>query len=125
MLSILTVDDEVMICDMIAEVLKNKGHAVRISQSGEDALRSIEEDKPDIVLLDLNMPGMGGEATLREIKRRYHNLPVIIVTVNTSLNKALELLREGASDYITKPIDFNYLEKNFSTWETIRSDDLQ
>ena len=119
MLSILTVDDEVMICELISEVLQNKGYTVRKSQSGEDALKSISEEKPDIVLLDLNMPGMGGEATLREIKKRHRDLPVIIVSVNTSMNKALELLRDGASDYITKPIDFSYLEKNFSIWATI------
>ena len=125
MFSVLTVDDEISICETIADFLKTKGYKVKISQSGEEALEMIEDEKPDIILLDLNMPGMGGEATLREIKKRYYDVPVIMISMIDDENKALELLNAGASDYVPKPIDFLYLEKNLSAWETISKSNLQ
>ena len=120
MFKILTVDDDVMICDVISDFLEGKGYHVKTAKSGEEALLLIEKERPDLVLLDMIMPGMGGEATLKEIKNRYLDLPVIMVTVMTDEKKALNLLAEGASDYITKPIDFKYLEKNLSIWESLK-----
>ena len=119
MFSILTVDDEFAICDIVSDFLQKRGYKVRKAQSGEEALDLIADEKPNIVLLDLNMPGMGGEAALKEIKKRYYDLPVIIVTVIDNEKKALDLLSEGASDYISKPIDFRYLEKNICAWKSI------
>jgi DNA-binding response OmpR family regulator len=115
MFNILTVDDDIMICDVLTDFLKGKGYNVRTAHSGEEALESIAKEKPDIVLLDIVMPGMGGEATLKVIKERYIDLPVIMVTVMTDEKKALNLLTEGATDYITKPIDFKYIEKNLAS----------
>jgi len=117
--SILTVDDEATICDVISDFLIKRGYKVRKAQSGEEALELIDDDKPNIVLLDLNMPGMGGEAALKEIKKRYQDLPVIIVTVIDNERKALDLLNKGASDYISKPVDLRYLERSISAWESI------
>ena len=110
MLSVLVVDDEVAICEMLGEFLSKKGHKCKNACSGEEALGMIKEKKPDIVFLDLNMPGMGGEAAFKEIKNRYQDLPVVFITVVTDLKKVKELMLEGAYDYITKPIDFAYLE---------------
>lgn len=124
MFSILTVDDEVDICKMIASFLKPKGYEVRISNSGEKALEMIAEEKPDVILMDLNMPGMGGETTLKEIKKHYSDLPVVMVTVINNEKKAIELMDKGASDYITKPINFDYLEKIISSLESICNKDL-
>jgi len=120
MFKILAVDDDMMICDVISDFLKGRGYNVKTAQSGEEALQLIDKERPDLVLLDMMMPGMGGEATLKEIKERYLDLPVIMVTVMTDEKKALNLLAEGASDYITKPIDFKYLEKNLSIWESLK-----
>lgn len=120
MLSILTVDDEIVICEMIAEFLTKKGYKVRRCCSGEEALKLIDDERPDLVILDLIMPGIGGEATLKKIKELYHNLPVIILTTLNSGKKAMELLNQGASDYFTKPIDLYFLEKNLSIWESIQ-----
>lgn len=121
MFNILAVDDDFMICDVIADFLKGRGYGVRTARTGEEALELISAERPDLILLDMVMPGMGGEATLREIKERYLDIPVIMVTVMTDEKKALNLLAEGASDYITKPIDFKYLEKNLSVWESLKS----
>jgi DNA-binding response OmpR family regulator len=120
MFNILAVDDDHMICDVISDFLKGRGYGVRTAQTGEEALEMISKEKPDLVLLDMVMPGMGGEATLKGIKDIYLDLPVIMVTVMTDEKKALNLLAEGASDYITKPIDFKYLEKNLSVWESLK-----
>jgi len=111
MLHVLTVDDEIDFSKTIARFLEKKGYKVSICKSGESALKMISEERPDIVLLDLNMPGMGGEAALGEIKQLYQDLPVLIVTAIAEKEKAVKLLMEGASDYISKPIDFAYLEK--------------
>ncbi len=121
MFTVLTVDDDAMICDMIADFLKGKGYGVKIARSGEEALETISKEKPDLVLLDMIMPGMGGEATLKKIKESHMDLTVIMVTVMTDEKKALRLLEEGAADYITKPIDFKYLEKNISICESMKN----
>ena len=117
MLSVLTIDDEVEICDMISEFLTSKGFKVRTSQSGEEGIKLISSEKPDIVLLDLMMPGMSGESVLRHIKEHYHDLPVIIVSGVNTPNKIIELLEEGASDFINKPINLMHLEHHLLVWE--------
>ena len=125
MYSILTVDDEKDICEMIASFMERKGYKVKTALSGEDALRSMGDDKPDIVLLDLHMPGLGGEGTLKEIKKQYKDIPVIILTVNNAPQKALELLKLGAMDYMSKPIDLDCLEKNISVWQSLSKGTFQ
>jgi len=119
MLSILTVDDETAFCKSMGEFLKRKGYKVRSSQSGKEALKSIDHEKPDIVFLDLLMPDMHGKDILREIKKRYHDIPIIMITAINDAKKAIELLIQGASDYLTKPVDFYYIEKYLSTWEKL------
>ncbi|MBN2373495.1 response regulator [bacterium] len=121
MFTVLTVDDESMICEMIGSFLESKGYAVKTALSGEAAMNVIDQGVPDLILLDMIMPGMGGDAILKEIKSHYKDLPVIMVTAVTDEKKALKLLEEGASDYITKPIDFEYLEKNLSVWKSLKS----
>jgi len=119
MLSILTVDDEIAFCKMIDRFLANKGYKARSSQSGKAALKSIDREKPDVVLLDLIIPDINGEEILMKIKKDYPDLPVIIITGINDSKKAIELLVQGASDYLTKPVDLSYIEKYLSTWEKI------
>jgi len=119
MLSILTVDDEIAFCKMIDRFLANKGYKARSSQSGKAALKSIDHEKPDVVLLDLIIPDINGEEILMKIKKDYPDLPVIIITGINDSKKAIELLVQGASDYLTKPVDLSYIEKYLSTWEKI------
>ena len=125
MYSILTVDDEKAICEMIASFMERKGYKVKMALSGEDALKLIANEKPDMILLDLHMPGMGGEGALKEIKRLYRDIPVIILTVNNTPQKALELLKLGAMDYMSKPIDLDCLEKNISVWQSLSNGTFQ
>jgi len=117
MLSVLSVDDESSIRQLMADFVSREGHKFRGAKSGEEALRMIEQEKPDIVFLDYNMPGLDGEETLQEMIKNHPDLFVVMVTINNDRLKAMELMIKGASDYITKPIDFPYLSRILSLRE--------
>jgi len=107
---ILVVDDELEVCDLLQEFLTMKGHDVLSAQDGPTAIKKVEEFEPHIVLLDMIMPGMEGTEVLKEIKRMDPDVAVIMVTVVTEQEKAKRTFDLGAYDYITKPVDLNYLE---------------
>jgi len=117
MLSILSVDDESGIRQLICDFVSKEGHKFRGAKSGKEAIRMIEEEKPDVVFLDYNMPGMNGDETLVEMIKNHPDLFVVMVTVDINRPKALELMAKGASDYLSKPIDFPYLLRILSIRE--------
>ncbi|MGA1791635.1 MAG: response regulator [bacterium] len=119
MLSVLLIDDELAICELMYDFLNRKGYRIRTSQSGKEVFRLIDAEKPDIIFLDLMMPDMTGEDILMRIKKDYPDIPVIIITALNDSKKAIELLVQGASDYLTKPFDLFYIEKYLSTWEEL------
>ncbi len=107
---ILVVDDEIEVCLALEEFLILKGYKVFTAQNGQDAVITVTEHAPHIVLLDIIMPGLSGIETLEEIKRISPQTGVVMITAVTDEalgNKALKL---GADDFITKPVDLNYLE---------------
>jgi two-component system KDP operon response regulator KdpE len=99
---ILVVDDEPQIRRVMKVILIGEQYEVVEARSGETALVRFREFLPDLVLLDLNMPGMGGLETCREI-RETSEVPIIILTVRQEEQRKIELLDAGADDYITKP----------------------
>ena len=108
--NILVVDDEIEVVRLLENFLTSKGYKVDTALNGAEALATVKEKKPDIVLLDIMMPGIGGIETLKEIKKIDPRIAVIMITavVDEELaNRAIEL---GAYDYITKPIDIDSLE---------------
>ena len=107
---ILVVDDEVEACNALEEFLKVKGYDVWTAYNGQSALDKVKEVRPHIVLLDMIMPGIGGMEVLKEIKRLDPAIGVIMVTVVTDHDQAKKTLELGAYDYITKPVDLDYLE---------------
>jgi DNA-binding NtrC family response regulator len=107
---ILVVDDEVEACNVLEEFLSSKGHEVHTALDGPTAIGTFQEVQPQIVFLDMIMPGMGGLDVLKEIKKIDPDVTVIMVTVVTDHEQAKETLELGAYDYITKPVDLNYLE---------------
>ncbi len=107
---ILVVDDEIEACSALKEFLDLKGYDVDTALDGPTAISKIKEDQPHIVLLDMNMPVMNGTEVLKEIKKIDPNIGVIMVTVVTDHEQAKETLKLGAYDYITKPVDLDYLE---------------
>jgi DNA-binding response OmpR family regulator len=107
---ILVVDDEIEAVRLLQKFLTAKGYEVDTALNGTDALDKVKERKPDVVLLDIMMPGMGGIDTLKEIKKFDASIAVIMVTAVIDEELAARAVKLGAYDYITKPIDVDYLE---------------
>ena len=107
---ILVVDDEVEQCNVLKKFLSLKGYEVHTATSGRAAIDKVKEVRPHIVLLDIRMPGVDGIEVLKEIKKVDPAVGVIMVTGVTDEEEARKTFELGAYDYITKPIDFNYLE---------------
>lgn len=97
------IDDEPIIHDVLGQLLSSEGYQVEISASGEEALTKFQEQKFDLILLDLLMPGMDGLEVLKQIKRMDPEVPVIIITAYASVESALTAMKMGAYDYIQKP----------------------
>ena len=101
---ILVVDDEPAIVRLIRAKLQADGYAVVTAESGESALESVERERPDLVVLDLMMPGMDGYETLRRI-RMSSQLPVMVLTARAGDADKLKGFQGGADDYLTKPFN--------------------
>ena len=108
--TILIVDDDERICRTLKLNLEDLlGHECLIATRGEDGVELVKQRKPDVVLLDVVMPGMDGIETLKRIKEFDKNIPVCMVTAVWNEHEAKRCFATGAYEYITKPIDFNYL----------------
>jgi DNA-binding NtrC family response regulator len=101
---ILIVDDEASIRKVLGFMLEENGYLVRTASSGAEALDAIEKDPPDLVLTDIKMPGMDGIRLLEEMRKLDDALPVIMLTAFGSVETAVEAMKLGATDYLTKPI---------------------
>ncbi len=108
---ILIVDDETPVREVLGEYFTAQGYAVEAVGSGNDALAAIGRARPDLVLLDIRMPGIDGVETLRRIRARDEGVAVIMVTANEDVGLARETLKLGAFDYVAKPFDFGYLDR--------------
>lgn len=107
---VLLVDDEQEFINAMKKRLSVRKLDVLTANSGEEALRKLGEELPiDVVILDLRMPGMDGLETLRSIKERHPLVEVIILTGFGAIDTAVEGLKEGAFDYLTKPCEFTEL----------------
>ena len=112
---ILVVDDEPDFCEALSEFLADKGFAVMEANSFEEALEAYSQERPDVVLLDVLMPGKDGRETLRELKAFDPEASVIMITAVHEEDLALEAMADGAFDYITKPFNPDYLEMALMT----------
>jgi CheY-like chemotaxis protein len=106
---VLVVDDEPELTEVVREYLHD-AYDVVTANSGTAALASVRKRRPDVVFLDINMPGPSGIDVLKELRRSDPTLPVIMVTVNTEVAVVQECLREGAFAYVPKPFDLKYIE---------------
>ena len=103
--TILVVDDDVYIGDMLEEALHKEGYGVIRAYSGSEALLLLSSGRPDLVLLDLMLPGLNGEEVLSAIR----GIPVIVVSARAETEDKVSLLMGGAADYVTKPFDMQEL----------------
>ena len=107
---ILIVDDDIEVCKSIRDAIKREGYNVDISTSGAEALEKVKKDRPDLIILDVRMPEMNGVQTLKAIKEIDDTIPVIMLSGYGDVDLAEESFRLSAYDYVSKPIDFEYLK---------------
>ncbi|MBI5492156.1 MAG: sigma-54-dependent Fis family transcriptional regulator [Deltaproteobacteria bacterium] len=107
MKTILIVDDEKDIREALEGVFKDEGYGVTIAGSAEEALKKLEARAPDIMLLDIWLPGMDGIDALKEIKGRYPSLPVIMISGHANIETAVRTTKLGAYDFIEKPLSLD------------------
>ena len=105
--SILLVDDETAFLDAMKRRLSRRGFRVETAESGMDALEFLDDrhDSIEVVILDVKMPGIDGIETLREIKRKYPMVEVVMLTGHATVGSAIEGMKLGAFDYLMKPAD--------------------
>jgi DNA-binding response OmpR family regulator len=101
--TILVVEDDKGLQKYLKELLLDNGYAVNTAADGILALNALKKSQPDLVVLDLGLPNMSGEAVCAEIRKKYPDVPVIILTAKDSISDIVQGLNLGADDYITKP----------------------
>src|SRR5688572_7633471 len=106
---ILVVDDEAGARSVLAETLRGEGYTIETAGDAFKALGRLEEFSADLVLTDLNMPGMDGVELLRKLKEHDAELPVVLMTAFGGVETAVTAMREGAADYLTKPLNLDEL----------------
>jgi len=106
---VLLADDEVDFTDNTKTLLEHRGYDVTAVNSGDSAIRTLGQEKYDVMVLDLKMPGMDGISTLKEIKKLNFSTQILVLTGHGAINTALEAMELGAYDYLTKPCDIDEL----------------
>ncbi len=102
-MNVLIIDDEEVLQDVLTVLLRREGHNTISAMTGEEGLDLLQREDVDLVLLDLMLPGMHGMQVLKEIRRRYPDIVVVMITAYSSIESAIEAMREGAFHYIPKP----------------------
>lgn len=121
---ILLVDDEIVFTGNMTKLLTSRGYRVTAVNNGNSAIEALELERFDVVVLDLKMPGMDGIMTLKEIKHLDLFTETLILTGHGSIDTAMEAIRLGAYDYLTKPCEIDELvAKIEGAWE--KKDDAQ
>jgi DNA-binding NtrC family response regulator len=107
---VLLVDDDPDFCEALGDRLRSQGYHVTVAARGHEALRLCREEAPAIVLLDLVLPGLDGMAVLETIRRESPDVPVVVITGHGTIARAVEAMKKGAYDFVTKPVDARHLE---------------
>ena len=107
---VLVVEDEQNMQAVMRMILEGAGHTVLAADSGESALPYLKDPRLDVVLSDLKMPGMGGEAFIIRVRQQRPDVPVIVVTAHGTIRSAVKSIHDGAADYLTKPFEPEQLE---------------
>lgn len=108
---ILVVDDEANVALLLAEYLTEQGYPVVTAHGGIEALAKIDLEKPQVILLDVRMPGMDGVEVLRRIRSFDKQVGILMISANDDVELAKQTIEMGAFDYTLKPVDFAYLSR--------------
>lgn len=103
--NILIVEDDKDLAGAIRDLLQTEGYLVRVASDGSQALQSVQRTEPDLVLLDLGLPNITGEAVCREIKKLHPDTPIVMLTGKSASEDVVHGLSVGADDYVTKPFE--------------------
>lgn len=115
---ILLVDDEKVFTDNMSKLLTTRGYRVTSVYNGEDAVEALQKERFDVILLDLKMPGMDGISTLKELKKLELFTETLVLTGHGSIDSAIEAMKLGAYDYLTKPCEIDDLVMKIEgAWE--------
>jgi twitching motility two-component system response regulator PilH len=116
---ILLVDDSKTELHHLSELLGKRGYTVRTAENGEEAMRRLGEEKPDLILMDVVMPGQNGFQLTRAITRdpRFADVPVIMCTSKNQETDKVWGMRQGARDYVVKPVDADELIGKIKAFE--------
>jgi two-component system, NtrC family, response regulator AtoC len=128
MAKILIIDDDRATSAGMADVVEEWGYEAELADDVASAWKSIQKLLPDVALVDLKLPDGSGLDLLRRIKNDYQDLPVIILTGHASVDSAVDALKEGAEDYLTKPVDLSRLEvmlRNLQDKQELRQEVLE
>ncbi len=107
---VLIADDEEAARRSLAQILTEDGFTVSLAANGEEALNLVARESPDVLLTDLRMPVMDGHELLNRVRQGFPDVPVVIMTAHGTIASAVQAVRDGAEDYLTKPIDVEDLE---------------
>src|SRR5438132_6349682 len=107
---VLVVDDEPDIAGILADRLQTMGLDVQVAHDGEEALLAIQQNPPGLVFLDIQMPKLNGIEVLKRVHKEWQDLPVIIMTAYGTIARAVEAMKEGATDFVTKPFDIDHIK---------------
>src|SRR5438034_5752019 len=106
---ILVVDDEATARNGLAKLLEQEGYVVDMAADGVEALASVTDNPPALIISDLKMPNMDGMELLKQLAERGIEIPAVVATAFGEVSTAVAAMRAGAEDYLTKPIDFDAL----------------
>src|SRR5262249_51259255 len=106
---VLIVEDEVILAEAIALYLERHSYTTVVAASGEDGLRRLEAQRPEVALIDLRLPGIDGLEVLRRVREMSLGTEVVMMTAHGGVTTAVEAMKQGAFDYLSKPVDLEEL----------------
>ncbi len=106
---ILVVDDQPSNRNILRQELTHRGYAVETANDGPEALGKVESSRPDLMIVDYMMPNMSGLEVLKELRNREHDVPVVTITAYGTVERAVQAMKEGAYDFITKPFEPDHI----------------
>ncbi len=107
---VLVVDDDPAMLELLEAYLSRQGYRVFGVRNGEDALGTLDDTQPDLIILDLVLPGMGGLDVLRQLKQALPRVPVVMFSGHAHTRTVVEAMRRGASDFLPKPFELEQLD---------------
>ncbi len=106
---ILVVDDQASNRNILRQELTHRGYAVETASDGPEALGKVESSRPDLMIVDYMMPKMSGLEVLKELRNGENDIPVVMITAYGTVDRAVQAMKEGAYDFITKPFEPDHI----------------